>query len=135
MYELLCIYFIKVFNKTFELPSIRFAYDTRHVITNINTTTENKEMTNNLYKMLWVAVADPGFPVGGGVDLIGGAVDPRGGYVSKILHVKTKESGPMGGGARAGRAPPRSANGLQTKIYFEHTEANVAAQWAHLLNM
>ena len=36
------------------------------------------------------SVADPGFPVGG-------AVDPRGGYVSKILHVKTKESGPVGG--------------------------------------
>ena len=40
----------------------------------------------------------------GGVDLVQGAVDPRGGYVSKILHVKTKESGPVGG-ARAGRAP------------------------------
>ena len=36
---------------------------------------------------------------GGGVDLVGGAVDPRGGYVSKILHVKMKESGPIGGGA------------------------------------
>ena len=46
---------------------------------------------------------------GGGVDLVRGAVDPRSGYVSKILHVKTKESGPVGG-ARAGRAPPRSAN-------------------------
>ena len=44
-------------------------------------------------------MADPGFPVGGGVDLVRGAVDPRGGYVSKILHVKTKESGPA-------RAPP-----------------------------
>ena len=50
-------------------------------------------------------MADPGFPVGGGVDLIGGAMDPRGGYVSKILHVKTKESGPVGGG-RAPGAPP-----------------------------
>ena len=49
-------------------------------------------------------MADPGFPVGGGVDLVQGAVDPRGGYISKILHVKTKESGPVGGGA------PRSAN-------------------------
>ena len=27
------------------------------------------------------------------------AVDPRGSYVLKILHVKTKESGPVGGGA------------------------------------
>ena len=40
----------------------------------------------------------------GGVDLVRGAVDPRGGYVSKILYVKTKESGPVGG-ARARRAP------------------------------
>ena len=51
-------------------------------------------------------MADPGFPVGGGVDLVEGAVDPRGGYVSKILHVKTKESGPVGGGGRAPGAPP-----------------------------
>ena len=43
------------------------------------------------------SVADPGFPVGGGVDLVGGAVDPRGSYILKILHVKTKESGPAGG--------------------------------------
>ena len=41
----------------------------------------------------------------GGVDLVRGAVDPRGGYVSKILHVKTKESGPVGGGARRARPP------------------------------
>ena len=41
------------------------------------------------------------------MDLVGGAVDPRGGYVSKILHVKTKESGPVGGGGgRAPGAPP-----------------------------
>ena len=56
-----------------------------------------------------LTVADPGFPVGGGVDLVLGAVDPRGGYISKILHVKTKESGPVGG-AHARRAHPRSAN-------------------------
>ena len=41
------------------------------------------------------SVADPRFPVGG-VDLIGG-VDSRGNYVSKILYVKTKESGALGG--------------------------------------
>ena len=61
-------------------------------------------------------MADPGFPVGGGVDLVRGAVDPQGGYVSKILHVKTKESGPVGGGARRARPPPRSANGEATEI-------------------
>ena len=47
----------------------------------------------------------------GGVDLVGGGVDSRGGYISKILYVKMKELGPLGG-ARAGRAPPRSANGV-----------------------
>ena len=69
---------------------------------------------------LMQSVADPGFPVGGGVDLVRGAVDPRGGYISKILHVKTKESGPIGG-ARAGRAPPRSANG-NALFVNEHKE-------------
>ena len=49
-------------------------------------------------------VADPGFPIGGGMDLVWGAVDPRGSYVSKILHVKTKEFGPIGG-ACAGCPP------------------------------
>ena len=41
----------------------------------------------------------------GGVDLVGGGVDSRGGYVSKILYVKTKELGPLEGG-RAPGAPP-----------------------------
>ena len=39
----------------------------------------------------------------GGVDLVGGA-DSRGGYVSKILYVEMKESGPLEG-ACAGDAP------------------------------
>ena len=47
-------------------------------------------------------VADPGFPVGGGVDLVRGAVDPQGGYISKILHVKTKRIWTR----RGGGAPP-----------------------------
>ena len=62
-----------------------------------------------------MTVADPGFPVRGGVDLVGGGVDSRGGYVSKILYVKTKELGPLGG-VHAGRTPPRSANALPTII-------------------
>ena len=45
----------------------------------------------------------------GGVDLVGGGVHSRGGYVSKILYVKMKELGPLGG-AHAGHAPPTSAN-------------------------
>ena len=36
-------------------------------------------------------MADPGFPVGGAWTSKGG-MDSRGGYVSKILYVKTKES-------------------------------------------
>ena len=54
-------------------------------------------------KFLTIAVVDPGFPVGGPGPHGGGGVDSRGGYVSKILYVKTKESGP--GGACAGHAP------------------------------
>ena len=50
------------------------------------------------------AVADPGFPVGG-LEPRKGGMDSRGGYVSKILYVKTKESGPLGGGACAGHPP------------------------------
>ena len=41
------------------------------------------------------------------MDLIGD-VDSRGGYVSKILYVETKESGPLRGCALG--MPPRSAN-------------------------
>ena len=46
----------------------------------------------------------------GGMDLAGGGVDSRGGYVLKILYVKMKELGPLGG-VHTGHAPPRSANG------------------------
>ena len=51
-----------------------------------------------------ITVADPGFPVGGRQPRGVGGADSRGGYVSKILYVETKESG-LGGGV-----PPRSAN-------------------------
>ena len=37
----------------------------------------------------------------GGVNLVGGSVDSQGGYVSTILHIETKESGPLGGVRRA----------------------------------
>ena len=45
-----------------------------------------------------ISVADPGFPVGGHGPRRDGGVDSRGGYVSKILYVEMKESGPLGGG-------------------------------------
>ena len=60
-------------------------------------------------------MADPGFPVGGGgVGLVGGGVDSQGGYMSKILYVKMKDLGPLGG-AR----PPRSANDV-CHIFIKH---------------
>ena len=53
-----------------------------------------------------LTVADSEFPVGGGMDLVGGGgVDFREGYVSKILYVKMKESGPLGGGGHVLDAP------------------------------
>ena len=52
-------------------------------------------------------MADLGFPVGGRGPRRRG-MDSRGGYVSKILYVRTKESGPLEG--RALGAPPISAN-------------------------
>ena len=64
------------------------------------------------YCIVWVSVADPGFPVGGH-GLCRGAIDPRGGYVSKILHVKMKESGSVGG-CMCWVHPPKSANGFAT---------------------
>ena len=42
-----------------------------------------------------------------------GGVDSQGGYVSKILCVETKESGPLRG--RASGTPPRSANAFHLK--------------------
>ena len=58
--------------------------------------------------MFWCnAVADPGFPVGGVADLVGGGANSRGGYFLKNLYVKTKEFGPLGGRMLA--APPGSA--------------------------
>ena len=59
-----------------------------------------------------ISVVDPGFPVGGGRGPRRGGMDSRGGYVSQILHVKTKESGPLGG--RAPARPPKSANEFGT---------------------
>ena len=43
------------------------------------------------------------------MDLVGGAMEPRGGSGTKILYVKMKESGPVGGCA-PGTPPPKSAN-------------------------
>ena len=56
--------------------------------------------------MLSITVADhSGFPLGGRGPRRRGGMDSRGGYVSNILYVETKESGPLGGGGRW-RAPP-----------------------------
>ena len=59
-------------------------------------------------------MTDPGFPVGGDVDLVGGGMDSRGGYISKILYVAMKESGPLGGCA-PGMPSSRSANSYELR--------------------
>ena len=46
----------------------------------------------------------------GGVDLVGRGVDSQGGYVSKILYVKMKELGPLGGARQARPLDPPMQN-------------------------
>ena len=74
-------------------------------------------------------VADPGFPVGGRGPRRGGGVDSRGGYDSKILYVKTKESGPLGGVRRASANvdPPMQNhhNMARLLICIQSTHSNV----------
>ena len=55
-------------------------------------------------------VADPGFPVGGRAPVRGGMDLQRGHFLVKMCAI-TKELGPIGGGVRPARPPPRSANG------------------------
>ena len=62
----------------------------------------------------YLSVADPGFPVGGRRPRRGGA-NSWGGYISKNLYVKTKESGPMGGARQ--RRPPESATAYDFKTF------------------
>ena len=71
----------------------------------------------------------------GGVDLVGGA-NSRGSYVSKILYVKIKESGPLGAGLRQCKGQidspgksilPSKFDALAFKIYC--TQTVVLFQW------
>ena len=48
-------------------------------------------------------MADPGFPVGGGMHPLGGGVDLRCGLFSVKMYAKTKELGPIRGGVRPAR--------------------------------
>ena len=78
----------------------------------------------------WNAVANSGFPVLGGVDLVGrGGVDTRGGYVSKMLYVETTESGALGG--RAPGMPPRSANrmGIGKQMHISEILESMTNMW------
>ena len=50
------------------------------------------------------------------MDIVGGGVDSRGGYVSKILYVKMKELGPLGGGTRRARPLDPPMVNLNLKI-------------------
>ena len=54
------------------------------------------------------AVADPGFPVGGDADPLGGGANLRRVHFSAKTYVKTKKIDPVGGGGGGGApaAPP-----------------------------
>ena len=76
---------------------------------------ENTDLRKTLWNKAWdlLCLSSGGSRISRreGVDLVGGGVDSRGGYLSKILYVETKESGLLEG-ACAGHAPSRSANAL-----------------------
>ena len=55
-----------------------------------------------LQTKIWISVADQGFPIGGRQPRIDWGANSQGNYISKILFVKTKESGPLGGSVRWG---------------------------------
>ena len=54
-------------------------------------------------------MANPGFPIGGGAEPLGGT-DLRRGCFAVKTYAKTKELDPVGGEARASGTPPGSAN-------------------------
>ena len=68
-------------------------------------------------------MADPGFSVGGGGD-----VDSRGGYFSRILYVKTKESGPLGGGGGGVR---RASSNVDPPMQWKHL--NLIKKHSHFI--
>ena len=63
-------------------------------------------------------MADPGFPVGG-IDFVWGGVDSQSSHILKILCVKTKESGPFGGGMVGERVSASGDGCLQTALFYE----------------
>ena len=82
------------------------------------------------------AVADPGFPVGR-VDLVGGGVDSRGGYISKKLCVQNERIWTLGG--RATGTPPLdppmhcttylNANKLYLPLFYLHFNQYFSDFW------
>ena len=66
------------------------------------------------------------FPLGG-MDVVKGGVASRGGYISKILYVKMKESGPLGGGVHGARPldPPKQFFRFDIKILRNMTASGV----------
>ena len=63
-----------------------------------------KEQSQTQTQMLSVNRPSGSVPISSGSRIsVGGGANSRGGYVLKIVYVKTKESGPVG--ARAGGAP------------------------------
>ena len=74
------------------------------------------------YKLHYSSVADPGFPVGGGVDLVGGTLTSEAGMFQKFCMSKQKNLDPWGGGRAPGTSPSRSANAVAL-----HCNARIAS--------
>ena len=84
-------------------------------ILHLSTVRQTTQFLNIDYNNGHYSVADPGFPVGGGVDFVGGPWTRRRLRFVKFVYVKTKELGPLGG--RAPGAPPGSANAIKGNNY------------------
>ena len=68
----------------------------------------------------------------GGVDLVGGGVDSQGGYVSKILYVKMKELGPLGGARPLDLPMPLLLKPLADLVLLENAELYVLERKKHI---
>ena len=70
----------------------------------------------SLLYVLHLAVADPGFPVGGDADPLGGGANLRHIHFSAKTYAKTKEIDPVGGACAM--VPPGSTNALYSALPF-----------------
>ena len=78
-----------------------------------------------------LAVVDPGFPIGGGMDIVGGHVLPRWVHFGKF-YVKTKESGSIGGHASSMLPinPPMLRSYKKNKYIFTYIQSMLDSKFS-----